>query len=361
MDSNISQQHIYSVSELNDEVSGLLNSNFGIIWIEGEISNYMKSAAGHAYFSLKDSQSSVRCAMFRFQNQSISFAMEDGQHILAKVKVGLYQARGEYQLVVEYAEQAGEGLLRQKFELLKTKLQSEGLFDPVHKLDIPYIPKKIGVISSPKGAAIQDVFNTIKRRFNLVELLVYPTTVQGSEASLQLCQAIESANQDNECSVIILTRGGGSLEDLWSFNEEEVARAVFNSKIPIVTGIGHETDVTIADMVADVRAPTPTAAAEMVLPEKSEIQKTFSTLSRQITQSLKLILHNLDHRLTKHHLKLEENHPRTKLQQHQQRLDFVLQKIKITPKTYAGNLQLTLRDTINALALNSSSFDSHSF
>ena len=356
MDSNISQQHIYSVSELNDEVSGLLNSNFGIIWIEGEISNYMKSAAGHAYFSLKDSQSSVRCAMFRFQNQSISFAMEDGQHILAKVKVGLYQARGEYQLVVEYAERAGEGLLRQKFELLKTKLQSEGLFDPIHKLDIPYIPKKIGVISSPKGAAIQDVFNTIKRRFNLVELLVYPTTVQGSEASLQICQAIESANQDNECSVIILTRGGGSLEDLWSFNEEEVARAVFNSKIPIVTGIGHETDVTIADMVADVRAPTPTAAAEMVLPEKSEIQKMFSTLSRQIPQSLKLILHNLDHSLTKHHLKLEENHPRTKLQQHQQRLDFVLQKIKITPKTYAGNLQLTLRDTINALALNNPQF-----
>jgi len=356
MDSNISQQHIYSVSELNDEVSGLLNSNFGIIWIEGEISNYMKSAAGHAYFSLKDSQSSVRCAMFRFQNQSISFAMEDGQHILAKVKVGLYQARGEYQLVVEYAEQAGEGLLRQKFELLKTKLQSEGLFDPIHKLDIPYIPKKIGVISSPKGAAIQDVFNTIKRRFNLVELLVYPTTVQGNEANLQICQAIESANQDNQCSVIILARGGGSLEDLWSFNEEEVARAVFNSKIPIVTGIGHETDVTIADMVADVRAPTPTAAAEMVLPEKSEIQKTFSTLSRQITQSFKLILNNLDHRLTKHHLKLEENHPRTKLQQHQQRLDFVLQKIKITPKTYVGNLQSTLRDTINALALNNPQF-----
>ena len=157
MDSDISQEHIYTVSELNDEVSGLLSSNFGIVWIEGEISNYMKSAAGHAYFSLKDSDSSVRCAMFRIQNQSIGFAMEDGQHILAKAKVGLYQARGEYQLVIEYAEQAGEGLLRQKFELLKNKLQSEGLFDPVHKQTLPYIPNKVGIISSSKGAAIQDL------------------------------------------------------------------------------------------------------------------------------------------------------------------------------------------------------------
>jgi len=351
MDSNISQEHIYTVSELNDEVSGLLSSNFGIIWIEGEISNYMKSAAGHAYFSLKDSNSSVRCAMFRIQNQSIGFAMEDGQHILAKAKVGLYQARGEYQLVIEYAEQAGEGLLRQKFELLKNKLESEGLFDSVHKQSLPYIPNKIGVISSPKGAAIQDIFNTIKRRFNLVELLVYPTMVQGKEASYQICQAIASANQDNQCSVIILARGGGSLEDLWCFNDEEVARSIFNSKIPIVTGIGHETDVTIADMIADVRAPTPTAAAEIVLPDKLEIQKTLSSLSKQITQSFSIALTNLRHALTKSHLKLEENHPRRKLQQHQQRLDFILERIKATPKTYADNLRLRLNDDHNSLSL----------
>jgi len=261
MDSDISQEHIYTVSELNDEVSGLLSSNFGIVWIEGEISNYMKSAAGHAYFSLKDSDSSVRCAMFRIQNQSIGFAMEDGQHILAKAKVGLYQARGEYQLVIEYAEQAGEGLLRQKFELLKNKLQSEGLFDPVHKQTLPYIPNKVGIISSPKGAAIQDIFDTIKRRFSLVELLVYPTMVQGKEASQQICQAIASANQDNQCSVIILARGGGSLEDLWCFNDEEVARSIFGSKIPVVTGIGHEIDQSVADIVSHTFYKTPTACA----------------------------------------------------------------------------------------------------
>ena len=356
MDSDISQEHIYTVSELNDEVSGLLSSNFGIVWIEGEISNYMKSAAGHAYFSLKDSDSSVRCAMFRIQNQSIGFDMEDGQHVLAKAKVGLYQARGEYQLVVEYAEQAGEGLLRQKFELLKNKLQLEGLFDPVHKKSLPYIPNKVGVISSPKGAAIQDIFNTIKRRFNLVELLVYPTMVQGKEASHQITQAIAAANQDNQCSVIILARGGGSLEDLWCFNDEEVARAIFNSKIPIVSGIGHETDVTIADMIADLRAPTPTAAAEMVLPDKSEIQKTLSNLSKQITKSFGIALTNLRHTLTKSDLKLEENHPRTKLQQHQQRLDFILEKIKTTPKTYADNLRLRLNDDHNSLSLNNPKF-----
>jgi len=356
MDSNISQEHVYTVSQLNDEVSDLLSSNFGIIWIEGEISNYMKSAAGHAYFSLKDTDSSVRCAMFRMQNQSIGFDMEDGQHILAKAKVGLYQARGEYQLVVEYAEQAGEGLLRQKFELLKNKLQTEGLFDPAHKKSLPYIPNKVGIISSPKGAAIQDIFNTIKRRFNLVELLVYPTMVQGSEAGYQICQAIESANQDNQCSVILLARGGGSLEDLWCFNEEEVVRAIFKSKIPIVTGIGHETDLTIADMVADLRAPTPTAAAEIVLPDKSEIQKTLSSVSNQMLKSFSIALTNLRHSLTKNHLKLEENHPRTKLQQHQQRLDFISEKIKSTPKTYADKLRLKLNEDQNRLSLNNPKF-----
>ena len=225
------------------------------------------------------------------------------------------------------------------------------MFDPIHKQTLPYIPNKVGIISSPKGAAIQDIFNTIKRRFSLVELLVYPTMVQGKEASQQICQAIASANQDNQCSVIILARGGGSLEDLWCFNDEEVARSIFGSKIPVVTGIGHETDVTIADMIADVRAPTPTAAAEIVLPDKSEIQKTVSSLSKQITQSFSITLTNLRHALTKSHLKLEENHPRSKLQQHQQRLDFILERIKATPKTYADNLRLRLSDDQNSLSL----------
>ena len=356
MDSEILQEHIYSVSELNDEVASLLGINFGIVWIEGEISNYMKSAAGHSYFSLKDPTSSVRCAMFRIQNQSLNFELQDGQHILAKVKVGLYQARGEFQLIVEYAEQAGEGLLRQKFELLKKKLEAEGLFESIHKQPLPFIPTKIGIISSPTGAAIQDIFNTIKRRFNLVELLVYPTLVQGQEASKQICQAIDVANNRDECSVIILARGGGSLEDLWCFNEEEVARAVFESNIPIITGIGHETDTTIADMVSDLRAPTPTGAAEMILPEAAELINTLTNRSRQITQAFSLILKNLDNVLMRNQVKLEENHPKTKLQQHAQQLDAIQQKIQTMPNTYINSLQSSLNNKINALAIQNPKF-----
>ena len=356
MDSEILQEHIYSVSELNDEVASMLNINFGIVWIEGEISNCMKSAAGHSYFSLKDPTSSVRCAMFRLQNQSLNFELQDGQHILAKVKVGLYQARGEYQLIVEYAEQAGEGLLRQKFELLKQKLEAEGLFEPIHKQALPFIPAKIGIISSPKGAAIQDIFNTIKRRFNLVELLVYPTLVQGDEATKQICQAIDVANNRDECSVIILARGGGSLEDLWCFNEEEVARAIFESTIPIITGIGHETDTTIADMVSDLRAPTPTGAAEMILPEATELINTFTTLSRQITQAFSLMLKNLYNVLMQNQIKLEENHPKSKLQQHTQQLDAIQQKIRTIPSTYINTLHLSLNNKINTLAMQNPKF-----
>ena len=356
MDSEILQEHIYSVSELNNEVASLLGINFGIVWIEGEISNYMKSAAGHSYFSLKDPSSSVRCAMFRMQNQSLNFELQDGQHILAKVKVGLYQARGEYQLIVEYAEQAGEGLLRQKFELLKKKLEAEGLFEPIHKQTLPFIPTKIGIISSPTGAAIQDIFNTIKRRFNLVELLVYPTLVQGQEASKQICQAIDVANNRDECSVIILARGGGSLEDLWCFNEEEVARAIFDSNIPIITGIGHETDTTIADMVSDLRAPTPTGAAEMILPEATELINTFTNRSRQITQAFSLMLKNLHNVLMQNQIKLEENHPKTKLQQHSQQLDAIQQKIQAMPNAYINILHSSLNNKINALAMQNPKF-----
>jgi exodeoxyribonuclease VII large subunit len=356
MDSDTLQEHIYSVSELNDEVASLLGINFGIVWIEGEISNYMKSAAGHSYFSLKDPTSSVRCAMFRLQNQSLNFELQDGQHILAKVKVGLYQARGEYQLIVEYAEQAGEGLLRQKFELLKKKLEAEGLFESIHKQTLPLIPTKIGIISSPKSAAIQDIFKTITRRFNLVELLVYPTLVQGQEATKQICQAINIANHRDECSVIILARGGGSLEDLWCFNEEEVARAIFESSIPIITGIGHETDTTIADMVSDLRAPTPTGAAEMILPEKTELINAFKTLSRQITQAFSLMLKKLHNVLMQDQIKLEENHPKTQLQQHSQRLDAMQQKIQTIPNTYLNILHSSLNNKINALAMQNPKF-----
>jgi len=341
------QKHIFTVSELNQEVGQLLASNFGVIWIEGEVSNYMRSAAGHAYFSLKDPKSNIRCAMFRQQNASISFPMEDGKKIIAKAKVGLYQARGDYQLIIEYAEEAGEGLLRQQFETLKKKLDAEGLFDPTKKKQLPPIPRNIGLITSSSGAAIQDIFNTINRRYNDCNLIVYPTLVQGQSATQQICNAINIANQRLECHVLILARGGGSLEDLWCFNEESVAREIYNSSIPIISGIGHETDFTIADMVSDYRAPTPTAAAEIVLPKKQEVIENLKDLNKQMHQSISYSLLDIKNKLTQKDSILQQKHPASQLQQFNQRLDQLSHNMNFISKNYFEKLKNDLNQKLN--------------
>ena len=316
-----------------------MTEGFGVIWVEGEISNLMRSAAGHVYFSLKDESASVRCAMFRMQNQSLDFELRDGMQILARAKVGLYKQRGEFQLIVEYAEESGEGLLRQRFELLKQTLQKEGLFDELHKKPLPKMPKTIGLVTSPKGAAVQDIIKTIKRRYPIVRVIVYPTLVQGNEATKKIASAIDIANQRDECDVIIIARGGGSLEDLWCFNEELVARSIFHSKIPIISGIGHETDFTITDLVADLRAATPTAAAEIALPTTSEIVDRLNRYIFDITQLIDYKVNHFRHQLKSASLRMQASHPQSKLQFNMQKLDLINEKIQKLPMMQVSDLK----------------------
>ena len=312
---------------------------FGVILVEGEISNLMRSAAGHVYFSLKDESASVRCAMFRMQNQSLDFDLRDGMQILARAKVGLYKQRGEFQLIVEYAEESGEGLLRQRFELLKQTLQKEGLFDELHKKPLPKMPKTIGLVTSPKGAAVQDIIKTIKRRYPIVRVIVYPTLVQGNEATKKIASAIDIANERDECDVIIIARGGGSLEDLWCFNKELVARSIFHSKIPIISGIGHETDFTITDLVADLRAATPTAAAEIALPTTSEIVDRLNRYIFDITQLTDYKVNHFRHQLKSASLRMQASHPQSKLQFNMQKLDLINEKMQKLPMIQVRDLK----------------------
>ena len=273
---------IISVTELNKLAKSLLENGIPKLWIEGEISNLARPASGHIYFSLKDETSQIRCAWFK-QRQSINANdITNGMKMLALGKISLYQPRGEYQFIIEKMETAGEGDLKRKYEELKQKLFNEGLFDREKKLEIPTLPKKIGVITSPSGAAIRDVLSILKRRFPLLPIVIFPITVQGDNAAPDIENALKNANLRADCDVLILTRGGGSLEDLWAFNEEIVARAIHVSKIPIISAIGHETDTTIADFVSDVRAPTPSGAAEIVTPDQNELLKLLKTLYGRI-------------------------------------------------------------------------------
>jgi len=273
---------IISVTELNKLAKSLLENGIPKLWIEGEISNLARPASGHIYFSLKDETSQIRCAWFK-QRQSINANdISNGMKMLALGKISLYQPRGEYQFIIEKMETAGEGDLKRKYEELKQKLFNEGLFDREKKLEIPKLPKKIGVITSPSGAAIRDVLSILKRRFPLLPIVIFPITVQGDNAAPDIENALKNANLRADCDVLILTRGGGSLEDLWAFNEEIVARAIHVSKIPIISAIGHETDTTIADFVSDVRAPTPSGAAEIVTPDQNELLKLLKTLFGRI-------------------------------------------------------------------------------
>lgn len=280
-----------SVSELNTETKQLLESTFGFVWVKGELSNFLSyPRSGHWYFSLKDAHAQVRCAMFKGANLKVSFSPADGQEVMVLAKVSLYPDRGDYQLIVEKMEATGDGELKQAFERLKSKLLQEGLFDPQHKKILPPYPTRIGIITSPTGAAIQDIISVLSRRSPCATLLVYPCQVQGQRASLEIVQAIQLANTHANCDVLILARGGGSLEDLWCFNDERVARAIFTSQIPIISGIGHEIDFTIADFVADYRAPTPSAAAEMISLDQSVLIKQFDYWHERLTYSILQII-----------------------------------------------------------------------
>jgi exodeoxyribonuclease VII large subunit len=264
-------REVLTVSDLNRSAKDLLEQAFPLLWVSGEISNIKRYCSGHWYFSLKDATSQVRCVMFRDKNQYLDWQPEDGMQVEVRALVTLYHARGDFQLNVEAIRRSGRGTLFEAFEQLKTRLEKEGLFDPSRKKPLPAFPRQIGIITSPAGAALHDVLSTLKRRLPSIPVIIYPAPVQGAGAGAKLAEAIQQAANRGECDVLILCRGGGSIEDLWAFNEEVVARAIVRCPIPIVSGVGHETDFTIADFVADVRAPTPTGASQLVCPTREEL------------------------------------------------------------------------------------------
>jgi exodeoxyribonuclease VII large subunit len=282
-----SERDIYSVSRLNREVRVLLERSFGSIWLEAEISNLSKPSSGHWYFSLKDAAAQVRCAMFRQRNMLCSFAARDGQKVLVRARIGLYEARGEFQLIVDHMEDAGLGALKRRFEELSAQLAAEGLFSPARKRALPALPKRIGVITSPTGAAVRDILHVLARRFPAVGVMIYPVSVQGAQAPAEIIAALHLAATRRECDVLILARGGGSLEDLWAFNDERLGRAIAASAIPVISGVGHEIDFTIADFAADVRAPTPSAAAELVVPDAGEWLTAFASLGTRLQRCMR--------------------------------------------------------------------------
>ena len=271
-----------TVSELNRQARALLERGLGRVWVEGEISNLARPASGHVYFSLKDETAQLRCAWFRQRQRGPTIHLKNGDRMLAFGKISIYEARGDYQLIVEQVEEAGEGELRRRFEALKKALDAEGLFDEERKQPLPTLPNRIGVVTSPSGAAIRDIISVLRRRFPAIPVVVYPTAVQGETAADEIAAAIRKAEDRGECDVLIVGRGGGSLEDLWSFNEEAVARAIADCDIPIVSAVGHEVDVTIADLVADLRAPTPSGAAELVVPDQAEWQRQLDRTAGRI-------------------------------------------------------------------------------
>lgn len=318
---------IFTVSRLNQSVRLLLEKEMGQVWISGEISNFSQPASGHWYFTLKDDNAQVRCAMFRNSNRRVTFRPQHGQQVLVRANITLYEPRGDYQIIVESMQPAGEGLLQQKYEQLKAKLQAEGLFDQQFKKPLPSPAHCVGVITSKTGAALHDILHVLKRRDPSLPVIIYPTAVQGDDAPEQIVRAIELANARHECDVLIVGRGGGSLEDLWSFNDERVARAIFASRIPVVSAVGHETDVTIADFVGDLRAPTPSAAAEMVSRNQQELLRQIQAAYQRLGMAMDNYLANRSRRFTHVAHRLQQQHPQLRLARQQTTLERLRQRM----------------------------------
>lgn len=318
---------IFTVSRLNQTVRLLLEQEMGQVWISGEISNFSQPSSGHWYFTLKDDNAQVRCAMFRNSNRRVTFRPLHGQQVLVRANITLYEPRGDYQIIVESMQPAGEGLLQQKYEQLKAQLSAEGLFDQQFKQPLPTPAHCVGVITSKTGAALHDILHVLKRRDPSLPVVIYPTQVQGDDAPAQIVRAIERANQREECDVLIVGRGGGSLEDLWSFNDERVARAIFASRIPVVSAVGHETDVTIADFVADLRAPTPSAAAEMVSRNQQELLRQVQSAQQRLEMAMDYFIANRNRRFSQLQHRLQQQHPQLRLARQQTVLDRLRQRM----------------------------------
>ena len=321
------QRDIYTVSRLNSEVRSILEGSFPLLWVQGEISNLARPASGHIYFSLKDPSAQARCAMFKMKRLRLRFQPENGMQVLLRARISLYEARGEFQLIVEHMEPAGEGELQRAFEELKQRLDSAGLFAPEHKNPLPQFPRSIGVITSPSGAAIRDVLSVLQRRFPSIPVVVYPTLVQGDGAAAEVTEMLQLADRRGECDLLILTRGGGSLEDLMPFNDEGVAHAIHAMETPLISAVGHEIDFTISDFVADQRAATPSAAAELATPDRQELEAR----SLDLEQRLEGLMWQRWERCSEQLSTLQRRHARLhaglRLQQQQQRQDELEQRL----------------------------------
>ena len=313
------EQRIYSISDLTKAIKGELEAQFANLWVEGEISNLVTPRSGHTYFTLKDETSQIRAVMFKYLGSRLKFQLENGMQILARGAISVYEPRGEYQLILDYAEPRGAGALQLAFEQLKRRLAAEGLFDERHKKPVPLLPKKIGIVTSPTGAAIRDILNIVTRRFANIHILIAPVRVQGAEAPGEIVQALEMFNRLPDVDVLIVGRGGGSIEDLWAFNDETVARSIFASRIPVISAVGHEIDYTIADFVADLRAPTPSAAAEFVVQNKANLIHTVAVLTTRLRNAWTNLLARWRDTLEQDTLRLQD--PRKRIREFQQRLD----------------------------------------
>ena len=296
-DFNSAEIKIFSITEINKLVKELLQNNFPSIWVKGEISNFIEASSGHWYFSLKDNGAQVRCTMFKGKNNEVKWVPKNGDLIEAQCNIGLYEQRGDYQLNISSLQRAGLGKLFEEFNQLKHKLNAEGLFDEKQKKSLPLYPNYIGVITSPDASVLRDVISTLKRRNKSIEVIIYPTPVQGKMAPQGIIEAIQLANQRDEVDVLIICRGGGSIEDLWSFNDELVAREIFSSSLPIISAVGHQTDITISDFVADVRAPTPTAAAEIVSKSFEELLGNLDYFKSNISNLIQNKIEQLNQRI----------------------------------------------------------------
>ncbi|MGF1691258.1 exodeoxyribonuclease VII large subunit [Photobacterium kagoshimensis] len=348
-----SNDRIFTVSSLNAEVRLLLENEMGIVWLVGELSNLSMPVSGHWYFTLKDSRAQVKCAMFRGNNRRVTFKPANGTQVLVKARLSLYEPRGDYQLIIESMQPEGDGRLQQQFEQLKMNLAAEGLFAQSLKKPLPEQPKRVGIITSKTGAALHDILNVLQRRDPSLPVVIYPTMVQGEGSAISIAQAIGRANARQECDVLIVGRGGGSLEDLWAFNEEIVARTIAASQIPIISAVGHEVDVTIADFVADMRAPTPSAAAELVSRDNSHQTQKISQKTQQLTHSVRQYLSDRRRHLTQLQHRLERQHPQLRLNQQSQRLDDVSSRLERAMNNYIVQHRQHLNRNEHKLALHS--------
>lgn len=315
------EKHIYTVSEITNYIRMILQDSFPSVWVEGEITNYHPHSSGHFYFSVRDANAVLKCAMFKRANEKLKFKLKDGMKVICFGGISVYPVKGDYQLIVEEIEPKGIGALQLKFEELKKNLQKEGLFDQAHKVPIPYLPTRIGVVTSPTGAAIRDILNIARRRFSNVEIIINPVRVQGDGSAKEISDAIMQFNRLKNIDVMIVTRGGGSLEDLWAFNEEAVARAIYDSEIPVISAVGHEIDYTISDFVADFRAPTPSAAAELVIPRKEDLVNSIDTFKIRLRNSLISRLDVLREKLTTLASSYIMRQPMNLIMQYEQRID----------------------------------------